>query len=57
MRSLIEALSASLELAVVGLGSVARSAAGPFIERFALAGAQGGRGVLAGWTASGHSRS
>ena len=57
MRSLIETLPAVLELAVVGLGSVARSVAGPFIERFALASARSGRAVLAGWTASGHSRS
>lgn len=48
MRSLMETLPAVIGLAAVGLGSVARSVAGPFIERFALASARSGRAVLAG---------
>jgi Na+-translocating ferredoxin:NAD+ oxidoreductase RnfD subunit len=49
MRSLIDILPELIELAVFSLGSVALSVAGLFIEQFALASAQGGQTVLAGW--------
>lgn len=49
--TLLEVLPEVLELAFFGIGSLALSVGGAYLERFALLTANGGQPALGGWVA------